>query len=336
MGNRRADSVNFGFDFQTNAAIVLMLDNIKELHSLRIEGENEDIEIELDNGEFILAQAKSVVKSSTDFKNVRKNLKKAIETLSEAAAKGNVNVKQLIFITNSPNPLNDKKSMSVFYGHTRRKFSSLPDSSKNIINGYLEKLSEPLDTDKFMIQVIPFETDDEQERYKVIKQCVDDFIGNININIAGVVNRLLEIWQNDVFQNSSKHDISIKLSKKDIIWPLMVIITDVNRCDDAFAEQFDMSLYDEITHTYSNLIDGCCERFEFFTKVLYDFNEFKSSKSQMEKCVDFALTQWENYLDELRIQINNEEIQRGLIQIVLYNIVRNRLKIDKVKNGVNL
>lgn len=334
MGDRRADSVNFGFDFQTNAAIVLMLDNIKELNSLRIEGESEDIEIELDNGEFILAQAKSVVKSSTDFKNVRKNLKKAIETLSEAAVK--VNTKQLIFITNSPNPLNDKKAMSVFYGHTRRKFSSLPDSSKSIINGYLEKLAEPLDTNKFMIQVIPFETDDEQERYKVIKQCVDDFAGKVHINISGVGNRLLEIWQNDVFQNASKHDVSIKLSKKDIIWPLIVIITDINLCYDAFAEQFDMSLYDEITHTYSNLINSCCERFEFFTKVLYDFNEFKSSKSQMEKCVDFVLTQWENYLDELKIQINNEEIQRGLIQIILYNIVRNRLKIDRLKEEVNL
>lgn len=48
MGDRRADSVNFGFDFQTNAAIVLMLDNTKELNSLRIEGESEDTEIELD------------------------------------------------------------------------------------------------------------------------------------------------------------------------------------------------------------------------------------------------------------------------------------------------
>lgn len=334
MGDRRADSVNFGFDFQTNAAIVLMLDNIKKLNSLRIEGESEDIEIELNNGELILAQAKSVVKSSTDFKNVRKNLKKAIETLSEAAAK--VNVKQLIFVTNSPNPLNDKKTMSVFYGHTRRKFSSLPDSSKNIINGYLENLEKPLDTNKFMIQVIPFETDDEQERYKVIKQCVDDFVGKIHINISGVGNRLLEIWQNDVFQNASKHDVNIKLSKKDIIWPLIVIITDINLCHDTFAEQFDMSLYDEITHTYSNLINSCCERFEFFTKVLYDFNEFKSSKSQMEKCVDFVLTQWENYLDELKIQINNKEIQKGLIQIVLYNIVKNRLKIGNVKKEVNL
>lgn len=45
--DRRADAVFFGFDFQVNAAIVLMLENIKELKSLRLESENEDIDISL-------------------------------------------------------------------------------------------------------------------------------------------------------------------------------------------------------------------------------------------------------------------------------------------------
>ena len=79
--DRRADAVLFGFDFQVNAAIVLMLENITELRSLRLESENEDIDIELYSGDHILAQAKAIVNSSTDFRNVRKNLKKALENL---------------------------------------------------------------------------------------------------------------------------------------------------------------------------------------------------------------------------------------------------------------
>lgn len=71
--DRRANATLFGFDFQVNAAIVLMLDNIKKLQSLRLESNNEDIDIELDNGSHILAQAKAIVNSSTDFRNVRKN-----------------------------------------------------------------------------------------------------------------------------------------------------------------------------------------------------------------------------------------------------------------------
>lgn len=45
MTKRTATSTLFGFDFQTNAAIVvLMLENIKDLISIRLEG-IEDIEI---------------------------------------------------------------------------------------------------------------------------------------------------------------------------------------------------------------------------------------------------------------------------------------------------
>ena len=73
--NRRANSVIFGFDFQVNAAIVLMLENIKDLETLKLEGDYEDIELKLKNNKYILAQAKAVEQSSKDFKNVWKNLK---------------------------------------------------------------------------------------------------------------------------------------------------------------------------------------------------------------------------------------------------------------------
>ena len=65
---RRADAVVFGFDFQVNSAIVLFLENIKDVKSLCLEGNYEDIEIELNNGQYILAQAKAVEKASTDFR----------------------------------------------------------------------------------------------------------------------------------------------------------------------------------------------------------------------------------------------------------------------------
>ena len=45
MKSRRANAVLFGFDFQRNAAIILMLENIKELQSIRLESKNEDIEL---------------------------------------------------------------------------------------------------------------------------------------------------------------------------------------------------------------------------------------------------------------------------------------------------
>lgn len=332
--NRRADAVVFGFDFQVNAAIVLMLENITELKTLRLDGNYEDIELELNDNHYILAQAKAIVQSSTDFTHVREKLKKSLTSLSEGAAK--VNAEQLIFITNSPNPLKENNSKNLFLGTAHRSFKSLPQSSQGLIKKYLEGISHPLDLNKFMIQILPFETDNEFERYKFVKQCVDDFIAELDINLPGVGRKLLTIWQNEVFENSSKKDAEIKLSKNEIIWPILVIATDIKRCDDDFADEFDSSLYDEIIYRYSKLIDSCCERFEFFTKVLYDYKDFKSEKSSREKCKEFVFSNWKNYLNELKIDSADEETQRGLIQIILYNIVKNRITIDKVKKGVNL
>ena len=59
-----------------NAAIVLMIENIEYLKALQLEGNYEDIELELEDGQYILAQAKAIEKSSSDFGNVRKNIRK--------------------------------------------------------------------------------------------------------------------------------------------------------------------------------------------------------------------------------------------------------------------
>lgn len=332
--NRRANAVMFGFDFQVNSAIVLMLENIEELKSLRLEGNYEDIELELDNGQYIIAQAKAVEQSSSDFRNVRKNLKNSLISLSEGSQK--VDAQQLILITNSPNPLNEDASKSIFFGAAHRDFSSLPESSKSLIEGYLSQIIQPLDLVKFMIQVLPFETDNDLERYKIVKQAVDDFICELNLSIPGLGKRLLNIWHEEVFKNGTKKNEAIRLKKKDLIWPIIVITTDVERHDDSFAEIFDPSVYDEIVYRYKDTIESCCERCEFFIKVLCDYNEFQTTKKLSEKCMDFALIKWVDYLSEFEINEIDDETKKGLIQIILYNIVRNRINIDKIKKGVKM
>ena len=47
--DRNASQSAFGWDFQVGAGIILMLENIKELSKLKIEGKNDDIELTLSN-----------------------------------------------------------------------------------------------------------------------------------------------------------------------------------------------------------------------------------------------------------------------------------------------
>ncbi len=332
--SRRANAVIFGFDFQVNAAIVLMLENIIDLESLKLEGNYEDIELRLNTGEYILAQAKAVEKSSIDFRNVRANLEKALSSLSEGAEKSQVS--KLILITNSPNPLNESLSRNLFLGMAHRGYETLPDESRKLIQSYINKIEHPLELNKFMIQVLPFETDDELERYKMVRQVVDDFVGELNLNIPGGSKKILNIWQNEIFKNGSKKDETILLKKNNIIWPIMVLATDVEKIDECFLEVFDRSLYEEIIYRYKEIIDSCCERCEFFIKVLYDYQQYESDKKSSEKCIDFALTQWEAYREELKLDNSEMETEKGLIQIILYSIIRNRIVINRIKKAVNL
>lgn len=336
MNNRRANAVVFGFDFQRNAAIVLMLENIKDLRSVRLEGNDEDIELTMTSGQKILAQAKSVEKSSSDFSHVRENLKKALTSLSEGAQK--TDAQQLIFITNSPNPFNDEDSKAVFGGlPTRRFFSDLPPSAQEIVQEYLSAIDNPLNLQKFKVQVFPFETDDDTERYKAVTQAVSDFIGSLNVNVSyGLGKWLLRIWHDDIFINGSKRNAAIQLDKKDIIWPILIYETDIKRCDDDFLNQFDIGVYDEVTRLYSSTIDSCCERVEFFTKILYDYTQFSSEKKQMEKCMDFIDHFWEMYKSEFASERIDDETLEALTKIVLYNVIRRRITIDRIRQGVNL
>lgn len=136
--------------------------------------------------------------------------------------------------------------------------------------------------------------------------------------------------------NGSKKDAAIQLSKKNIIWPIIVLETDISRCEEEFAEQFDAGVYDEVVHLYGKTIDSCCEKLDFFTRVLFDYNQFQCSKKPMDKCLEFVNCSWEDYKAEFTVSGIDNETLEALTKTVLYNVVRRRIIINKVKQGVNL
>lgn len=70
------------------------------------------------------------------------------------------------------------------------------------------------------------------------------------------------------------------MRKKDIIWPILVYETDINRCDDDFLNQFDIGVYDEVVRLYSSIIDSCCERIEFSQRFCMTTHNFPAQKSR--------------------------------------------------------
>ena len=340
--NRRADASCFGLDFQANAAILLTLENMRTLDYVRLESDEEDISIRLNNGNFILAQAKSVQKASQDFKNVRRNLESALKTLSEGEKKVSekgASVEKLILITNSMNPLNEELSRGAFLGGGKRDYADLPPSAQKIIEDFLSKITEPLNANSFRIQVFSFETDMEDERYKVVLDKIRDFTSSMRLHSLEPA-RLMKIWQRDFFVNASKHDSYIMLKKKDVIWPILVIITDIDGIQESMEDALDMDQgeYEEVIYHYRDLINVQCERFRSFTRVITDYSLFeKENKSRpSERIKNFINQKWASYLDDFSPGSIEIEIREKLVKIILYTILQRRYQIQRVKTQVNL
>ncbi len=331
MVNRIASSTLFGFEFQTNAAIVLMLDNIKDMINIRLEG-YEDVEIGLNDGSSILAQAKSVVNGSTDFSNVLSNLKKAMKSLSDAYSKC-PSTKQLIYISNSANPLSTSYEKQIFSGvSSRRSYDSLPEKSKKRIDTILSSIKGPFDKSKLLIQTFYFETDDEKERNKyVVDYVIKDFITTIGINSVTPA-ELHKIWYYDIFISGTKRDSLLKLTKNDVIWPVIVLATNNMNFDD---ENLDDSETEEITRLYKKIINICTERYEFLTKVLYAYNGFDEGTPK-ERVELFINSHYKDYLYLLNDITMNDDIKESLIRIILRNVLKKRLQINKIKEETNL
>ena len=332
MANRRAESVLFGFDFQANAAIVLMLENMTDMSSIRLEGA-EDIEINLNDGYCILAQAKSVVNSSKDFSNVLKNLKKSITSLSEAYHK-TARVKELIYITNTPNPFNEKQLNSIFYGQAQRTYNTLPENLREKISGMLSKITNPLDKNKFKIQILPFETDNDRERYKCVMDAINNFIIKLgNISIAN--DELHAIWVHEIFKSGTKRNADLNLKKKDIIWPVIVLMSKNLNYDE---DEYDESDIYELSRNYEAIINTCSEKYEFVTKILCAYNNFKQELKMNERKQKFLETESSRFsylFDGLELSLS-KELQDKLLKVIILNILNRRNQINNIKNAVNL
>lgn len=98
----------------------------------------------------------------------------------------------------------------------------------------------------------------------------------------------------------------------------------------------DESIYEEVVYRYHDLIDMYTEKFSFITKVIYDYSDFKSNRIRSERFLDFIEKSWELYKEDFALADDDVELEKVLIQVILYTILKNRLTIKKIKEGVGL
>lgn len=327
MGNRNASESAFGWDFQANSAILLMLENIKDAKRVRVEGADEDIEITLKDQSKIYAQAKSVARPD-DYSHVIDKLSDALETLSLAAKNGDGSL--FTYVTNSPNPFNNQKTMAYFTERTHLEFDELPDVAQKKINEIVQKKGySDLDLHKLDVRVIPFYGNDLKNRYKEIQACVNEFLGEVNIDGAGINTEIMGIWQKNLFQNATQTNTDISISKEKMIWPLIVLVIDRSIANE-YKKDFDEDEIEEIERKYKLIINQNTMSYDMISRVMSDSRKAKKPIKQ------FVSENWTGYRDIADKVATDDVTKQTLVKIILYRILTQKQCIQDIKRGADL
>lgn len=327
----------FGWDFQVNTAIYFALKNIKHLVSIKVEGKIEDIELNMQGNKNIYIQVKSHTDPSSKANTLVK-LQDALKTLINATNQSEY--EELHYVSNSFNPLNDKK-LDAFFTNPPVKYSynELNNSAQKIIDKYISAVEKKytlnvskLDKNKIFIHAIPFFGNDDSTRYRIMSSSINEFLSSVQL--SGKTPDLLEYWQNLLNLNSTIKQI--KVNKEQLIWPI-IILDSLNISHSKynyFFEDFDLGQIDEIHKKYNLYINKKTQQFSFVTQVINDFTQFKTMNKHIknnQQIEEFSKEKWKIYASIISEGQVHEEIKEIIIKLIILQILKNRYSIDDIK-----
>lgn len=332
MPNRNASDAAFGWEFQFNAGIVIMLANIKEAREIKIEGNTEDIEVYYSDGSVTYGQAKAG--RNIEISSL-KALTNALQTLSEASQKPNV--RKLIFVTNRPDPFCKPKTILRFSGgYSCVGYNELPLSCQERVSELCNKHELVLPLEKFSVLVFDFSGDDNN-RYRIVQDKIDKFLVSLDSDLHGFGERALERWQQDFGKNAAQKDRTKTISKKQMIWPLIVWLC--NEGTPSWLNEFDTAEFKEIERRYGKVIDVQSERFALVSKIMTAFDQeccLHRDTPHRELIKMFIKDKNELFAEEFDLHGCPEEIARIVRQLTLERVLLERFNIFRIREAVRL
>lgn len=336
--NRNASASAFGWEFQVNAAMVLFIKHINDATNLKVEGEHDDIEIELMDGDVVYAQAKARANNDPGSGSTNR-LDGALATLADDAKEGNYH--SLVYVTNDDYPFGKERVVSTLQGGGTLRFSELPPEIQEYVKekgakyGIDDKAYEAME-----VSVIGYYGDDRDTKHKNIRKAIQDFLMRLNLHTQADVNdgKLRDQWGIMLHENAEISDAKASVSKEDFIWPMVVMLCNTNS-DDKFFNDYDEDIAYDVLREYQSTIDCNSQKFEFVTKVYSDFDLFKKSHEgntgQLRQ--EYVNAFWENYVEELGLQeVNDAETRELVTKLIISKVLRRKSIVETIKDGVNL
>ena len=333
--SRNATAVEFGFNFQHCAGIVLMLDNIKAAKSVRVEGNTEDVEITLNNGRKIYAQAKSVT-DDENANNAIRNLKKALLTLNDAYKKNDAD--KLIYVTNSSNPFNDASTILHFSGsQSILSYNELPAVCKKKVREIAETGKYNIDLEKVFVLVFDF-CGDGVNRYRIVAQKINEFLAALSLSEKGWGRKLLDHYKLVFTENASQLDRAIEISKEEFVWPIIVWLCDTDNSNSVLAD-FDEADVETIMSRFHGVIDDHAGNYNFITKVISEYDQYASlhpNKKSKDVTEAFIEEKREMFDSDFNLDGIEDDVSCAVVMLAVRRVLDSRRNIKRISEEVNL
>lgn len=329
MKNERSSNASdsfFGHEFQICAGIVLFFDNLNSIKSLKIEGNDEDIEIVNENGK-IYAQAKSYTKLGGDV-NAKKKLVAALKTLKKAETNDDKAYK-LIYVTNIENTFGNESNTKLV-SNKIYKYEDLSEEDQRII----KNIDREFPFEKFTIRTIEFSGDGDT-KYNSVMKTVENFLVeaiNDSSHRKIVFNNLKALFESNSCDKPDRANRKL-LEKKKIVYQIYVATE-----HDLSEEELDSIdvLDDEILNKYHELIDKEIINFDFSSQIIAKYTITRNRNlRQRDSIVEFINNNYSDFLNTFE-SIDNMEERKELIKYIMYRIITNRKRLDGIKGAANI
>lgn len=332
MNSTQASATIFGFQFQINAAIYLMLKHFSDFDQIKVEGSQEDIELFLNNNKKIYAQAKSKEFPTKDNKGHSEKLKDALRTLSNVDDRGNYN---LMYISNlEENPLNS--GTKEFDGISFLKYDELKEESKKKIDNQISNENYNIDTSRLIIAKIPFYGDDWEQRHREISKKMSEFVSNVSPSLSSFANRIITIWEEEFLHNASVKSPKITINKENVVWGLVVCklqLDDVKKFDEKL--EIEETDFLEAIDEYEKIIDIKSSTFLDYNKIISLYSQYKLKSDKSVSIYEFIQGNKDEIFNLIFPNKNKDDIVlQACAKIITKEIILRSKSIEEIKKGV--
>ncbi len=338
--NVNASSTMAGFQFQVNVAIYFMLRYLKDIDSIRVEGEKEDVEVNLKDKHRYMIQAKAQTIDLKDNKNNAKNLKDALKTLANADEK---DVQYLFYASNMSDPLNSSDEVFKKYDIVTKMYNELSKKSQQKIDNQIANLNGiDINKNKLVIIRIPFFGEFDEEKYKFIFQTAKEVFSIMGDNLVNKSNTIIRKMESK-FNNNGTDKKENVITKEDFCnWIILTEIEGMDLSGDNLNIGIDESEYYDAYEQYKRFIDEKMSSYENYGKVYSLFLRVKKNKDiKINEFVKEKKLELYNYFFEEGLeneeQINeNNKLDIYVAQIISYAILKRNFIIKRIKEGAGL